>query len=370
MPSWNLDRVEAAFAEAAVDPSLWVRALDIVTTETEAFGALLLPVKGGALPSVPHTASVAASSDTYFRDGWYLRDERYRGLPTILGKGVADDFDGMAGERIARHPYYQDFLGRHGLRWYAGVRVSCGEQFWVLSIQRSVHQLPFSPDEKERLVRLATSLPGSIALSRALGAANGASALDSFEFNETAAVLIDRNGRVIHANRCAERLLGGDVRIRDRRIVALDSAATAALERALHELIFRRDGAGLTPPVKLPRTGQGPLLAYPGRLPAMLANPLSDCQAVVVLIDPAARKRPAAAMLGGAFGLTGAEARLAALLAAGATLDDVSDRLRIAKETARNHLKSIFAKTGAHRQSDLVVMLNALLSPRQVSPEA
>src|SRR5690242_4583899 len=183
MPPWNLDRVEAAFAEAAVDPSLWVRALDIVTMETEASGALLLPVKGGALPSVPHTASMAASADTYFRDGWYLRDERYRGLPAILNKGVADDFDGMARENMPRHPYYQDFLGRHGLRWYAGVRVSCGEQFWVLSIQRSIDQLPFSPQEKERLVRLSTSLPTSIALSRALGTANASSALDSFEFS-------------------------------------------------------------------------------------------------------------------------------------------------------------------------------------------
>jgi DNA-binding CsgD family transcriptional regulator len=370
MPPWNLDRVEAAFAEAAVDPSLWVRALDVVTTETEAFGALLLPVKGGALPSVPHTASVAASADTYFKDGWYLRDERYRGLPAILNKGVADDFDGIARERIPRHPFYQEFLGRHGLRWYAGVRMSCGEQFWVLSIQRSIRQQPFSPDEKERLVRLATSLPGSIALARALGTANGVSALDGFEFSQIAAVLIDRNGRVIRANPCAERLLGGDVRIRDRRIVTTDASATAALERALHELVFRRDGAGLAPPVKLPRTGRPPLLAYPGRLPAMLANPLSDCQAIVVLIDPGGRKRPEAAMLGGAFGLTDSEARLAALLAAGATLDDVCDRLRIAKETARNHLKSIFAKTGAHRQSDLVMMLNALLTPRQASREA
>jgi DNA-binding CsgD family transcriptional regulator len=73
---------------------------------------------------------------------------------------------------------------------------------------------------------------------------------------------------------------------------------------------------------------------------------------------------PDAALLRGAFELTDAEARLAARLA-GDPLDEVCDRLRIAKETGRNHLKSVFAKTGAHRQSELVVILSSLPSPQQ-----
>ncbi|HKV13576.1 MAG TPA: DNA-binding protein, partial [Reyranella sp.] len=64
MPPWNLDRVEAAFAAASVDPSLWGKALDVVTAETEAFGALLLPAADDVLPDMPHTASMAPSADT------------------------------------------------------------------------------------------------------------------------------------------------------------------------------------------------------------------------------------------------------------------------------------------------------------------
>jgi DNA-binding CsgD family transcriptional regulator len=365
MPPWNLDRVEAAFAAASVDPSQWVGALDVVAAETEAFGAVLLPAPGDVLPDMPHTASMAPSAESYMRDGWYQRDERNKGIPTILRKGVADDFDAMSADRMGRHPYYQEFLRAHGLHWFAGVRILCGEKLWVLSINRSVHQQPFSPEEKERLVRLAHSLPTSVAIARALGAATGASLLDAFELSRTAAVLIDRQGKAIRPNRSAERLLCGDVRIRDGRIVAADTSATRALDRALHEILFRRDASGLAPPVKLPRSGQRPLLVYPGRLPAMAANPLSDCQAIVVLVDPDARRIPDATLLRGAFELTDAEARLAARLAAGDPLDEVCDRLRIAKETGRNHLKSVFVKTGAHRQSELVVMLSSLLSPQQ-----
>jgi hypothetical protein len=159
MPTWGLNRVEAAFAEAATDPSLWTNALYVVTVETQAFGALLLPASGDVLPNVPFTASVAPSLDSYFRDGWYLRDERYNGMPALLKTGLADDFDVMSVERMHRHPYYQEFLAPHGLRWYVGVRVSYGEDLRVPSIQRSINQQPFSPDEKERLVRLTNSLP-------------------------------------------------------------------------------------------------------------------------------------------------------------------------------------------------------------------
>jgi len=55
-----------------------------------------------------------------------------------------------------------------------------------------------------------------------------------------------------------------------------------------------------------------------------------------------------------AFHLTQAEARLASQLASGDPLDTICDRLGIAKETGRNQLKSVFAKTGTSRQAELV----------------
>jgi DNA-binding CsgD family transcriptional regulator len=367
MPAWNLNRVEAAFAEAAVDPSLWTKALDVATAETQAFGAILLPARGDGLPNVPYTASLTPATEAYFRDGWYLRDERYKGMPALLRKGVGDDFDVMSHEHMRRHPYYQEFLAPHGLRWYAGVRVSCEEELWVLSIQRSIQQPPFSAEEKGRLVRLTHSLPTSIAIARLLGAASGSNALDAFELGQTAAVLINRHGRVIRPNQSAERILRGDIRICGGRIVATDASATAALDRALHQLLFGHNRAGLASPVKLPRMGQRPLLAYPGRLPAMMLNPIAACQAIVVLIDPDNRKLPQPAILRSAFDLTDAESRLAALLGSGDSLEDACDRLRIAKETGRNHLKSIFAKTGTHRQAELVIMFSSLLSRSDIS---
>lgn len=58
-----------------------------------------------------------------------------------------------------------------------------------------------------------------------------------------------------------------------------------------------------------------------------------------------------------ALGLTAAEARLAAKLAAGRQIADASTELGISTHTARTQLKAIFAKTGARRQSELIEIL-------------
>jgi len=62
------------------------------------------------------------------------------------------------------------------------------------------------------------------------------------------------------------------------------------------------------------------------------------------------------------FGLTMAERRLIAQLLAGLSLQQSAQRLGVAYETARSQLKSVFAKTGTHRQGELVALISLLLS--------
>ena len=81
----------------------------------------------------------------------------------------------------------------------------------------------------------------------------------------------------------------------------------------------------------------------------------------MLLSDPDRTTRLApAAVLAQAFGLTPAEARLAKLIGQGTPVDEAANSLNIAYETARNQLKAILAKTGTHRQSELVALLARL----------
>jgi DNA-binding CsgD family transcriptional regulator len=66
---------------------------------------------------------------------------------------------------------------------------------------------------------------------------------------------------------------------------------------------------------------------------------------------------PPAAIIAKTFRLTPSEAKLACIIARGAPPDVAVRELKISRETARNQLKSIFAKTATHRQSELVALL-------------
>lgn len=361
MPKWDLSAIEGAFGEAAVDPEGWRRALETVVSITESHGAVLLPVKGGALRTLPFTDSMSGSFDSFIRDGWHLRDERNRGVPFMQRSGVVDDLDIFSPETIASHPYYQEFLAPHRLRWFAGVGIFFDDDIWCLSIQRRMDQSPFSAAEKSELAKLSRSLATSAATARILGEAASSGALEAFAASDTAAVLVDRHGKIFEANASAEQLLSGEIRLRNGKLMHGHEASFPSLDRALSR-ILNQAKAGLHFPVALPRENRGPLLAYPARLRRTVSNALADCQAIIVLVDPDARRNPTESTLRSVYKLSGAEARLAIHLSTGEALDKVADRLNISKETSRTQLKSIFAKLGLHRQAELVAVLSTLLS--------
>ena len=62
-----------------------------------------------------------------------------------------------------------------------------------------------------------------------------------------------------------------------------------------------------------------------------------------------------------AYGLTSAEADLALALRGGASLKEHAGLRRVSLHTVRNQLKSIFDKTGIHRQAELVALLSRTL---------
>ena len=80
--------------------------------------------------------------------------------------------------------------------------------------------------------------------------------------------------------------------------------------------------------------------------------------AVALLIrDPERRNEVSRETVRRLFDLTPAEASLALALADGLTLDEAAERLKIRKNTARAHLRAIFAKIGVTRQPPLVRLL-------------
>lgn len=358
---FNLESIGSAFAGAALDPGLWAAAMETVSEATNSYGAMLFDANSH-LPVFPRSRTLEPACDAYVNDGWIDRDVRYRIAPLLVERSVGVDLDIVSADEIPRHPYYQEFLAPFGLRWFACVRVAAGDEFWGLSIQRTIEQGPFDAGELLELAELSKRLGTAAAFANAMGFARVEAACDAFGATGTPTAMLGRTGALVGINGPAEKLLDQDLGIVAGRLVSGNRNATDALERSLRELMRIPGSAAMMPPVQLPRphSGKRPLLAYMLRLPKVTHNALSPCQAVVVFVDPDIRTRPAETVLMSCFGLTRAEARLAGMLAGGECLATVAERLCIRYETARNQLKAVFAKTETHRQSELMAMFARL----------
>ena len=111
------------------------------------------------------------------------------------------------------------------------------------------------------------------------------------------------------------------------------------------------------------------------KTPSVLAFETNDGPPRTVIVLPVPDERPCALLVFGenhedtglrdlvlqSFGLTLAERRLAMLLLAGKSLQDAADEANLTISTARSYLKRIFAKTGIHRQSQLVSLYHRMI---------
>jgi DNA-binding CsgD family transcriptional regulator len=104
--------------------------------------------------------------------------------------------------------------------------------------------------------------------------------------------------------------------------------------------------------------GQRPLSVLVSPVSDKLGSKASDEPAAIVYIgDPERILDIDQQRLCQLYGLTRAEARVAALLATGYRLDEAAHHLGLVYETARKHLKHVFGKTGTDRQAELVRLL-------------
>ncbi|WP_156964728.1 helix-turn-helix transcriptional regulator [Methylocapsa aurea] len=144
----------------------------------------------------------------------------------------------------------------------------------------------------------------------------------------------------------------------DRRVFVRDLEARTKLRLLIEQ--FKQPAPISPPPIEpiiVPRQDKLPVLLRAWPIDGAARWPSPDVRAVLTMNALGPRPGPPAAILAKAFGLTPAEAKLACIIARGAGPEIAAMELKISRETARNQLKSIFAKTDTHRQSELVALL-------------
>lgn len=183
-----------------------------------------------------------------------------------------------------------------------------------------------------------------------------------------AVLVVDQDGRVLTANAAGANILKANDGLSLDRHGCLKAASGDGSKRLKAVL----EGAH-SPKVN----GNFPfggicLLGRPsGRRPLqVLASPLSekpgfgrDRLTIVFLTDPDEPVNVNESALQQLFDLTPAEAAVASRIAAGESVENICEALRITVNTCRTHLKRIYSKTGTSRQGELVNLILTSIAP-------
>jgi DNA-binding CsgD family transcriptional regulator len=373
------DVLARLYAGVGEDPP-WRAFLEALARWMEAsFATLIITAPGNRQPATFLTPGSDAAFDAAYTETLFAQDP-FQGLPDGVVTSYAEFMESLPDDAFAT---YREAMAASGFDQVLGIDLHFGgggnaggrgggrpdEGRYEARFRVSRHNsLPdFTREERARLQALAQHLRIAVTLFEKLQFAGAEHGM----FHATAQglglalLVLDRNRRIVSSNALAESLLAEDEGLR-RRAGNQGGEELAFADGAHQKLVgelLAGGGSGALTRFRIERPDHGDVVvtARPldlsaihtgtGALALFLARPHRQQRTE-------SRKDPAA--LRDLLGLTVAEARLAAAVGEGMSLVEAARALGIAHNTAKVQLRAVFAKTGVHRQAQLVALLASL----------
>lgn len=350
--------------DAALDPQLWSGLAPQIASHAKSTSAVLLTLgqgHAGFITQSDHfSPAVQRDYERHYQrlDVWAERGAKFALGDVIASKDMVEDSE------LERSEYWDGYLRPLDIFYVVGsvFPVSDGD-VGILGIHRPRRAGTYEEADKARVAEFLPHIKRALQIRRRLNdpGIEKQAALEALERSATATLVVDRNGKILYANGRADEILRDGDALRDigGRLATVQRAITERLTRMIQAAVDTAAGQGRAcgGALAILREDRLPLtvLVAPFR-PALDGFGAAAPAAILFIRDPE-EPAPASLALQGLFGLTPAEATLAAALAAGKSIDEIATVHGISLNTARTHLKTIFAKTGTCRQAELVALI-------------
>lgn len=357
--------------QAALSSEQWPLALATLTKAVGAHRALLVGEPAGIRSLVVADGIGDRVADRVHRD---LMERRPAWIDAIQVGAAQKQSACISDFDFQRSTLYQEAVRPTGAFYglLAPLSRLPGQQaIWVAG--RLLGAPDFTEEDIEAAALIVPHLQTALAVRSRVQAADYDTkrAYDTYAELQIGVILLDATLRPTYVNKHAELLAN----LQDGLVITRDGIAasrphdTAQLNATIATVALLQSSS---------RAGGTEVLRPGHRLRCHLSRrpPNPPLTVIVVPFDSLAPSRPSAArvmlivtepanphggatdLLGEPYQLTQREADLTALLVGGLSLSEAAGRLGIQKETARAYLKRIFAKTGTHRQAELVAVLS------------
>jgi DNA-binding CsgD family transcriptional regulator/PAS domain-containing protein len=327
-------------------------------------------------------ADVATDYETHFysRDVFLQRQEMGLAGHTHLSQ------DYLSEAEVEGSEFYNDLMRhRMGNAFYAAhSRSELDDKVLVLGLARPREMGPFSACQALLIQQVWPHLLRAIRVEDRLRSSQAVAGIGFAAVDELAIglAILKPDRRPLFMNRAARRMLldrGGPMlqtaegRLRLQQaggdalfatLLAQATISAAALRSGGSMRCGRADGRLALALMMVPFHPEAAAGAPPGlgALPA-LSGPL----AMLMVTDPNARPNQLADQVIAMFGVTRAEAEVAASLATGLSVEEVATQRGVRLTTLRSQVQSLLAKTGTNRQGELLRLLLSL--PRLAEPD-
>jgi DNA-binding CsgD family transcriptional regulator len=367
-PRNDLEEVVALVYRATTEPELWSAALERIARP---LGSHLVAVhvhtQAGELEGATTVGSWGAGAHVALRDyesHYAVRNVwMQRGAHLLKAGAILTGEEMCPDDVLLRSEFYLEFLRPRDIRYSIRAVLSASpEPLAYFSAGRSHASRPFGDVHRRLLAEVVPHLVQAIRIQSRLEsiqqrrhAVSGA-----LERLPLAVIFLDRRCRVVEMNRSARKVLeaGDGLKLERGVLVALDTKAEVQLQQMIFGAAALESGRLLQHggALDLPRPGgRRPLSAMVAPTGVTGIFPDSRSARVVVLVEEPTHKRPgASAAFAKEHKLSPAEAGLAERIVGGMSLRQAAAALGIRDNTARSHLKRVFAKAGVRRQAELV----------------
>jgi DNA-binding CsgD family transcriptional regulator len=367
--SEGTERALEACYDAVLSPPRWGPALQLLAESFGAASCTFYEHDRENPAKVPISTGHEAFHDLWARNQAHAPDPHVgpwlQKCNAFIRAGYASAIEHQFSTEEERRtlPYFQETARPANSEWLALAYFSVEGGDWCLSLFRGGDSGPFTPEDSRLVGGVGPYVAKIVSLARKFAAFDVASKLSTLERVCCAAVVIDCAGRVTQMNLPAQKLLGANFNLVRGRPTVHDPASNRRLQQ-LVSFALHAEGGSAQPyaPIVVDRDEAPWLLVEAMPVTAFGSDLFSSGRVILLLTDLTAPLRPEATQLCAAFGLTVAEAKLAAKLASGVGIDGAAASLGVSRETARTQLKAVFAKTKTRRQAELAALVSRLRS--------
>jgi DNA-binding CsgD family transcriptional regulator len=353
----NVERLIDDIYAAAACPDLWPQVMYDLAQLVDAAGGFIAAGKSDAWVGWRYSVGLEAAG-AFVASEAVTRTQATARLLAADRAGFVADHEAFSQEEYLADAMVAECLKPAGLlhSTATAIKAPTGDLV-VVQIVRRVGLPQFSAEDIRRLDALRPHLARAGMLAARWRLERLRAVADALAMIGLPAAILDPHGKALAANSLLEALKSHLAWLPGDRIALVDRSANALLTRALADISNSAATSVRSFPSK--PAAESPVVVH--LIPATdRSRDIFEGGCAVLAFTPVtARLAPDIALVRGLFDLTAAEARVASGVAEGLTPDQIARRDGTSRETVRYQLKTVFAKTGVSRQSQLAALLAA-----------